>query len=160
MNIGITGHRTLRANDWTWTDEELRLFLRTLQMPLLAWTSLAPGADQHFAETALAEGAKLHVVLPFDSYEDTLTDRQDREEYRRLLRLASKVDVLQSTGNVDQDYYNAGREIVRQCNGIVAVWNGEPARGLGGTADIVSFARLLGKPVHWINPVMKRSSAL
>ena len=30
---------------------------------------------------------------------------------------------------------------------LVAVWDGKPARGIGGTADIVSYARQKGVPV-------------
>ena len=30
---------------------------------------------------------------------------------------------------------------------LYAVWDGEPARGYGGTADVVAYARGCGKPV-------------
>lgn len=33
---------------------------------------------------------------------------------------------------------------------LVAVWDGEPAQGLGGTAEIVELARHLKKPLLWI----------
>jgi len=34
----------------------------------------------------------------------------------------------------------------------VAVWDGKPARGVGGTADIVSYARQKGVPVAVLWP--------
>jgi hypothetical protein len=33
-----------------------------------------------------------------------------------------------------------------------AVWDGQPARGYGGTADVVSAARAIGLPVQVIWP--------
>jgi hypothetical protein len=35
---------------------------------------------------------------------------------------------------------------------LIAVWDGQPARGYGGTADVVAYARRRGKPVHVIWP--------
>jgi hypothetical protein len=35
---------------------------------------------------------------------------------------------------------------------LFAVWDGEPARGYGGTADVVAYARQLGTPVRIIWP--------
>ncbi len=35
---------------------------------------------------------------------------------------------------------------------LYAVWDGEPARGYGGTADVVAYARERGKPVSVIWP--------
>jgi hypothetical protein len=35
---------------------------------------------------------------------------------------------------------------------LMAVWDGQPARGKGGTAEVVEYARALGKPLILINP--------
>jgi hypothetical protein len=35
---------------------------------------------------------------------------------------------------------------------LVAVWDGQPARGLGGTADVVAYARQRGVPMEVIWP--------
>jgi hypothetical protein len=35
---------------------------------------------------------------------------------------------------------------------VVALWDGEPARGRGGTADIVAYARAMAKPLLVVNP--------
>jgi len=34
---------------------------------------------------------------------------------------------------------------------LLALWDGEPSQGLGGTADVVAFARGLGRPVVWLH---------
>jgi len=47
----------------------------------------------------------------------------------------------------------AGESIVNEADVLVAVWDGKPAAGLGGTADVVTYARNLGKPLIWINSI-------
>ena len=34
---------------------------------------------------------------------------------------------------------------------LVALWDGKPGRGMGGTADMVHFAREQGRPLIWVN---------
>jgi hypothetical protein len=36
---------------------------------------------------------------------------------------------------------------------VIAVWDGEPTRGKGGTADIVSYARDRGVHLVHLNPL-------
>jgi len=43
---------------------------------------------------------------------------------------------------------------------LVAVWNGQPARGPGGTADAVAFARGLGRRVVHVNPAARATAWL
>ena len=40
--------------------------------------------------------------------------------------------------------------IVGLCDGVIAVWDGQPAAGGGGTGDIVDYCKSLGKPVDLI----------
>ena len=46
-----------------------------------------------------------------------------------------------------QAHLTAGQAVVDRSERLVAVWDGKPARGIGGTADIVSYARQKGVPV-------------
>ncbi len=50
-----------------------------------------------------------------------------------------------------RSYEAVGRFIVRNCDLLIAVWNGKPGKGRGGTADIVQFAADSGPPVWWIH---------
>jgi len=36
---------------------------------------------------------------------------------------------------------------------LIAVWDGKPARGPGGTADVVAYAASAGKPYVWLDPI-------
>lgn len=40
----------------------------------------------------------------------------------------------------DWAYFSAGKLVVDQCDVLIAVWDREPARGIGGTGDIVAYA--------------------
>jgi hypothetical protein len=47
----------------------------------------------------------------------------------------------------------AGSELlVDQADELLAVWDGQPARGYCGTADVVAYARQKGAPVRIIWP--------
>jgi hypothetical protein len=47
--------------------------------------------------------------------------------------------------------------VVEACDVLLALWNGEPSRGQGGTAEIIDHARAGGCNVV-ILPVRRRSS--
>jgi hypothetical protein len=47
---------------------------------------------------------------------------------------------------------DAGKVVVDRSSVLVAVWDGQPSRGLGGTADVVRYARERGVPVEVIWP--------
>ena len=47
---------------------------------------------------------------------------------------------------------DAGKVVVDRSSVLLAVWDGQPSRGLGGTADVVAYARQRGVPVTVIWP--------
>jgi hypothetical protein len=49
-------------------------------------------------------------------------------------------------------YLAAGKHIVDRAGLLVALWNGKPAAGKGGTGDIVAYARSQGRPVVHVHP--------
>ena len=40
---------------------------------------------------------------------------------------------------------------MRNCDLLIAIWDGKPGKGRGGTADTVHFAANFGPPVWWIH---------
>ena len=104
---------------------------------------LAEGADQMAAEAALARGWQLQAVLPFDrkTYVADFNDEDSRVSFHRLVEAASCT--LELPGDPDNDleaYVMAGRGTVAHCDILIAVWDGLPPRGRGGTAEIVELA--------------------
>lgn len=117
-------------------------------------TGGARGADILIAEEAHARGAALHVclALPPEEFEHTsvhLPDTVWTGRFRRLLRLALRVEVLHA--EPDEDAFartNAWLiEIARELDPdpyAIVVWDGRPGDRPGGTADLVER---LGYPV-------------
>lgn len=161
MRIGVTGHQRLdEPAGWEWVEREVDRFLSSLPPPLLCVTSLAVGADQLFANAVLRRGGTLEVVLPFPEYESTFTETRDRREYARLLRRAAKVRVLERHGSDEDAYFAAGKRVVDTSGLILAVWDGKPAAGRGGTGDVVDYAIRQGKRTVHLNPVTREITEL
>jgi hypothetical protein len=150
--IGITGHQRLEdPAAWPWVEEAVGREMDAVAAPLVVVTSLAVGADQLAARLGIARGATVHAVLPFSGIERTFS-AEDLQAYRRLVNQAS-VEVLQTSGTDEDAYLAAGRRVVELSDLVIAVWDGNPAKGKGGTADIVTYAIASGVPVVHINPV-------
>jgi len=140
------------ADQWRWVRSEITAILSGAEPPLTGISSLAIGADQVFAEVVLALHGSLEVVIPFETYERTFENRVDRAKFHRLRAAASRIEVLTGARDAEEAYLNAGKRVVDLSESMIAVWDGEPARGLGGTAQIVEYARHVGIPVTQLNP--------
>ncbi len=131
--------------------KQVRAVVRSCQPPRCVFTSLAAGADQLVARAVLKEGGSIHAIVPSAEYETTLAG-DDLATYRELLAQAEQVTRLDFRQPSEQAYWAAGKEIVDYCDLLIAIWDGAPARGLGGTADVVNYARSRGKDVQVIWP--------
>ncbi|MEU9164619.1 hypothetical protein AB0D29_30645 [Streptomyces sp. NPDC048424] len=145
--IGVTGHRSIPDALLGHVENGLRAVLGGHDGPLEAFSSLAEGADQMFAAIALECGAGLTVVIPSGDYEDGFEGAEALARYRWLKRRATQEVRMDFARSTDEAYYAAGTYIADSCDRLVAVWDGQPARGHGGTGEIVAYARALGKPV-------------
>jgi hypothetical protein len=154
MKVGITGHQRLKeSSNWEWVRVEIDNLLSQLPPPLTGVTSLAIGADQLFAKAVLKHGGLLEAVIPFAGYERTFSEGHDREEYGHLLKRASKIEVLEKRGSDEEAYFAAGKRMVDLSDLLIAVWDGKPAAGLGGTGDVVQYAIHERKKTIHINPI-------
>ncbi|MER7046218.1 hypothetical protein [Streptomyces jumonjinensis] len=145
--IGITGHRFIPLEAHGHIRSGLRAALSAHGGGLEAFSSLAVGADQLFADVALDCGAELTAVIPSDDYADDFTEPGELARFEELRGRAAREVRLGFPHATDEAYYAAGAYIADSCNRLIAVWDGCPARGLGGTADIVRYARDRGTPV-------------
>jgi hypothetical protein len=115
-------------------------------------SSLAVGADQLFAEVVIRLGGSIISVLPFPGYGDGFGRGPDRKKFDQLIGKSIDVEHLVRSGSDEESYMAAGERVVQLSDLLVAVWNGLPAAGLGGTADVVAYARKRGTPVVHVNP--------
>lgn len=116
---------------------------------------LAEGADALLAAAALAEGWKLEAILPFarQEFERDFTAQPALEEFRRLLGLAAcRGELNGSRAAGAQPYVEVGERILARSNLILAIWDGLPPRGPGGTGDVVRQALDRGIPVAVLPP--------
>jgi len=159
--IGVTGHRELPADPEL--VEQVREVLGRVRgavpasdatpLRLGVVSSLAEGADRLVAGEVLgSEGALLEVPLPLPRHEYVrdFASQGSREEFAELLARASLVTVVPDMGAREETYAEAGRLVVDRCDALVAIWDGAPSRGVGGTADAVVHARARRVPVYWI----------
>jgi hypothetical protein len=154
MYIGFTGHQKIdRPERWDWIREQ---FARVLQKAAgrgdRVLSALAAGGDQLFAETALGLGVPVEVIIPCGGYETTFDEPGEQERYEGLLVKAAEVTRLGFAAPSEDAYLAAGQHIVDRAGLLVALWNGKPAAGKGGTGDIVAYARDRGRPVIHVHP--------
>jgi len=153
MTIGITGHQELSAKAEAFVKAHLPGELKAASATRCV-SSLAAGADQLFAQAALASAVPLHVVVPCQHYEDAFSSPQALAQYQDLRKQAASEETLNYDQPNSAAFLAAGQRVADLSDKLLAIWNGQPARGEGGTADIVAYARRLGKPVlvFWPSP--------
>lgn len=176
IRIGVTGHRTL--NDTTALNACLQNFLDSGYLVALTPESrqsltqvkatpiafsiispLAEGADRLVARAVMKRGGLLEALLPMprDEYEKDFATGESRQEFADLLARAHRVAVTDCGASPDEPdyrkkaYRRVGEETLERCDILVAFWDGQPSRGLGGTAEIVELAVNGNKPVFIIS---------
>jgi hypothetical protein len=173
FRIAITGHRPNRMHvGVARIERQLFQVLRSLaktarghavpQVPI-AISALAEGSDRLFAQAALKLRMPLRVLLPFKSadYETTFGDAATTQVYRDLLAKAESVQELPGTlADSTAGYEAVGRATVDTCDVLVAVWDGKPAAGRGGTPEIIGYALGTGRSVIWIDAANRRRPIL
>jgi len=153
MKIGITGHQRFDDSSVVpWVEGCIRARLNEFTK-LTGLSSLAKGSDQIFARVVLNLGGELEAIVPFPGYEAMFEDARDAASFRELRAQCAAVTTLEFMDTKEQSYLLAGEYISDHSDLLVAVWNGRPAAGLGGTADVVAYALRHGRTVYQINPV-------
>jgi hypothetical protein len=137
---------------------------RSSEPPRLRLIScLAEGSDQIAARAALLRGYTLVAPLPFarDVYADDFASEASRAGFRALLaRAESVVELPGERRDAARAYEAAGHAVLRHCDLLIALWDGEPARGPGGTAEIVQAALRARVPVLCSAPGERRARVL
>lgn len=144
--VGISGHQILPPDVATLASHDIMTRLTALDS-VTGVSSLAQGADQLFATCVLAVTGSLEVIVPSFGYETTFSEESALRDYERLLAQASRVTTLAFAKPTENAFLAAGKAVVDACEVLYAVWDGQPARGSGGTADIVEYARQAGRDI-------------
>ncbi|MFE5138921.1 hypothetical protein ACFRDV_14820 [Streptomyces fagopyri] len=152
MRLGITGHRGLSSKVETRVRAELAKVVDAYDAEdLVAISCISDGPDVWFAQAVLDHGGRLEAVIPAAEYRENLP-AWHYPVYDELMARAVDVHhtgMKESTARAHQ----AGSEIVvGLADQLIAVWDGRPARGYGGTADVVAYAHSVGLPIRVIWP--------
>lgn len=152
MRIGMTGHQNIPQQALAYVTQGTSTILDQIKEDLVGVSSLAAGGDQLFASLVLERGGRLEVVLPCSLYETTFSRPEDLRKFHGLLQKASMVETLNFIEPSDEAYLAAGHRVVDLSEMMVAIWDGQPAKGKGGTADIVDYARSRGTRLEIVWP--------
>jgi hypothetical protein len=167
LRIGVTGHRNLPDSDELRKAINDAIDLAIAEsghsaaatpntpVTLTVVSALAEGADRMVARAVLDRpGSKLISVLPvckndIDVYLSDFADDESRAEFHRYHDHAwrrispPRGAIPEGTGKEAREagYLWASLATVRNCDVLIALWDGEAARGTGGTADVIGRLR-------------------
>src|SRR5919202_4996272 len=152
LRVGVNGHRRL-PDDPLLVEQVDRALERVRQLvpsspdtPIrfAVVSPLAEGADRLVARMVLADPETLLEValpLPLYDYQTDFTTEESKREFQNLLARAVRVVELPECETRAEAYEQAGQYVVERCDVLIALWDGQPSRGRGGTAEIVQWAR-------------------
>lgn len=174
VNVGVTGHRagaltaplvrTLRPVVYT-VFRQLRqatlrlqqsedLFCSDTEARLLLHTPLATGADQIAAICARSNGYSVRALLPFEpsEYRKDFAFGEELDSFEQALAAADEIIALPGDrSDLQAAYVLVGQSLVETADLVVAIWDGEQARGPGGTGHVVELALQSCVPVIHID---------
>ncbi|MFI0418875.1 hypothetical protein [Spongiactinospora sp. 9N601] len=147
LRIAITGHRGLPTAVEQQIDRELRDALGGIGEQVVGLSCIADGADSLFARAVLDTGGELEVVVPAAEYREGLP-AEHWPLYDSLYAAAARVHEMAFVESTGASHQAASERMLEMAEEVWAVWDGLPARGYGGTADVVAAARERGMPVR------------
>jgi hypothetical protein len=180
--IGFSGHRSLSQPDLVRQALRLALtstkaIIGEVGGQLHLYVSAAYGADLLSIEVAESLEIPVHIVLPKpvilddsgavcfrEGFASDFLDEQGQpmhavwEQALRFIQKAQRGDdgwtyrLVNGTQVDPECYYDAGVQIMETADLFLTVWNKLPARGLGGTAEMVEQAEKLLLPMQCIDP--------
>lgn len=160
MIAGVTGHQNLGDQETiSWVED---CFIQEIPKYHITkgLTCLAIGADQLFVGVLEKFYIPYIAIIPSDGYEGTFENENTREDYVSYLVKADDTIKLNFSSPTEEAFYAAGKYIVDHCDILFAIWNGKAAKGLGGTGDVVKYAKVKKKRIVHINPVTRKIKIL
>jgi hypothetical protein len=153
MIVGFTGHRNI--DDPKLVAHGICVALDRLiakHGSLAAISSVAQGSDSLFVEEVAKRKLPFLLVLPFTKarFQEDFQPA-DWQHVEPLIAQGIYVEEVGNTGSDEEAYMETGIRIADRADIMIAVWDGKPSAGFGGTGDVVNYCRQLAKPLIWIN---------
>lgn len=168
VKICITGHRPDRFLVSHYSidtvkrlaDDVACIFKREHGDSLFLNLGGAVGADQWMGSAAMKYDIKFGLFLPFlPQIQARYWDIDQREELDRQLKAASKISIVDSSGQYDvSKYFERDRLMVDEADFVVAFWVG---RRRGGTFETMKYAlsksKFVFNALDHLRPVFKQN---
>jgi hypothetical protein len=152
VRVGITGHRGLSDAVAEQVRRGLRAEIAALPRDgLIGVSCIADGPDAWLAQAVLELGGQIEVVIPAAAYREGLPEWH-HATYDEILNAAAEVHNTGLEASNSQAHMAGSEILVGLVDQLIAVWDGQPARGYGGTADVVAYAQRTGVPVRVLWP--------
>ncbi|WP_395751215.1 hypothetical protein [Prosthecobacter sp.] len=124
------------------------------------YVSAAEGTDVVCIEAARELGMPVHLLLPLaqGEFEKDFSTPATWARSKAQMDRAAAVPGPDSLRTVEEEstrpecYFNQGIVMLEAVDVLITVWDGQPPRGSGGTAQMIAQARATGIPVLHIQP--------
>jgi hypothetical protein len=162
LTVGITGHRPNKLREYAnlelqKTIEAVLTAIRSAavdaqanhadcfaktEFQLILTSALAEGADSMAAAAAIALDYKLDVVLPFlaADYKSDFSPPGLRNFEHFCAKARAIVEIDSDRSDEAKAYEAASLVVLDMSDILIAVWDGQPAAGRGGTAELINEA--------------------
>ncbi len=148
--LGVTGHRDISEKTKKKIKEEIKK-LKCYGITHII-SPLANGADRVVAKYAMSEfDAELIAPVPFELKEYKKSFKDSIKEFEDILGCIKPKELDKLNKDKNELYQKCGEYVVDNCDILIAVWDGKKARGVGGTANIVRYAKEKKKKIIYIN---------
>jgi hypothetical protein len=170
IRIGVTGHQDLELDPAVEQVIRGQIHRVRAQLPrtetevrLAIVSQLAEGADRLLVRIVRAEArkqdedARLEVILPFHTSNYPKLQRFSEESDRDFESLLAEATSVSEPASAEPPrdpaaaYESAGRQLVGRSDVLIALWDGGPTGGRGGTAETLLDAAARSKPCIWIS---------
>lgn len=164
--LAVTGHRNINQNDKALSKrvakecDALRAMYPDREFIILS--GLAEGADRLVAKVTMKSlEAKLVSVLavPEESFMMDFSSAASKRSFKKFLSesaftitapLMSKTAWQEYTASRNHQYAWEGAFLARHAHVLIALWDGAPARGVGGTAHVVRWFKRRQVPKKYL----------
>lgn len=164
LYVGVTGHRPNRMPERHWhrIKNDLAKVMHKIEAThpahrIVLLSGLAEGADRLSAFVALGRGWGLRAILAFHRkrFQDDFPNSFAVGEFLALLRASQSVEEPKKRAHLrrrpEEGYHAVGQRLLELSDVLLAIWDGEGSRGMGGTAEVVQEARARGIPTIWVH---------
>lgn len=154
--VCVTGHRPPRIGGYDpdnevrrWVRQALREIVDDIR-PNYAYSGMALGADQDFAEICIEKGIPFVAAIPFQGQERKWPEASQLY-YWRLVHQAVKIVHVCDPGYADWKMQRRNEWMVDEVGSdgiVIAVWDGSR----GGTSNCVQYARTSQRKIIRADP--------